>query len=200
MAGKSKAAKSGSRKTGEAGDAIIIKKYANRRLYNTSSSSYITLDDLAEMVRENVEFQVLDAKSGDDITHSILTQIIMDEEANGEQMLPVGFLRQLIGMYGNSMQAMVPSYLEASMANFRDNQTKIREAFEKGMSNNPISAIHETNMAMMRAAADVLIPGVVNKRKSAAPKAAAGASSNGEIDALREQMAEMQKKLDELSK
>ncbi len=200
MAGKSKAAKSGSRKTGEAGDAIIIKKYANRRLYNTSSSSYITLDDLAEMVRENVEFQVLDAKSGDDITHSILTQIIMDEEANGEQMLPVGFLRQLIGMYGNSMQAMVPSYLEASMANFRDNQTKIREAFEKGMSNNPISAIHETNMAMMRAAADVLIPGVANKRKSAAPKAAASASSNGEIDALREQMAEMQKKLDELSK
>ncbi len=204
MAGKSKAAKSGSRKTGEAGDAIIIKKYANRRLYNTSSSSYITLDDLAGMVRDNVEFQVLDAKSGDDITHSILTQIIMDEEANGEQMLPVSFLRQLIGMYGNSMQAMVPSYLEASMANFRDNQTKIREAFEKGMSNNPISAIHETNMAMMRAAADVLIPGVANKRKSAAPKAAtgaaSGASSNGEIDALREQMAAMQKKLDELSK
>ena len=89
---------------------VIVKKYANRRLYNTSTSSYITLEDLARMVRENVEFQVLDAKSGEDITHSILTQIIMDEEAQGEQMLPVSFLRQLIGMYGNSMQAMMPSY------------------------------------------------------------------------------------------
>ncbi|TNE47355.1 MAG: polyhydroxyalkanoate synthesis repressor PhaR, partial [Sphingomonadales bacterium] len=114
------------------GDTVIVKKYANRRLYNTSTSSYITLDDLATMVRENVEFQVLDAKTGDDITHSILTQIIMDEEASGEQMLPVSFLRQLIGMYGNSMQAMMPSYLEAAMTNFRENQGKIREAFEKG--------------------------------------------------------------------
>ena len=105
---------------------VIVKKYANRRLYNTSTSSYITLEDLARMVRENVEFQVLDAKSGEDITHSILTQIIMDEEAQGEQMLPVSFLRQLIGMYGNSMQAMMPSYLEAAMTNFRENQSKIR--------------------------------------------------------------------------
>ena len=138
MAGRSKAA------TGEAGDAIIIKKYANRRLYNTASSSYITLEDLARMVRENVEFQVLDAKTGDDITHAILTQIIMDEEASGgQQMLPVSFLRQLIGMYGNSMQAMMPSYLEASMANFRDNQTKIREAFDKGLSATPFAAIHQ---------------------------------------------------------
>ena len=115
------------------GDTIIIKKYANRRLYNTASSSYITLEDLAKMVRENVDFAVFDAKSGEDITHSILTQIIMDEEANGGQMLPVSFLRQLISMYGNSMQAMMPSYLEASMAYFRANQSKIREAFENGM-------------------------------------------------------------------
>ena len=88
------------------GDTVIVKKYANRRLYNTSTSSYITLDDLAGMVREDVQFQVLDAKTGDDITHSILTQIIMDEEASGgEQLLPVNFLRQLISMYGNSMQS-----------------------------------------------------------------------------------------------
>ncbi|PLK23001.1 polyhydroxyalkanoate synthesis repressor PhaR [Porphyrobacter sp. TH134] len=195
MVGRAKAA------SGTAGDAIIIKKYANRRLYNTASSSYITLEDLARMVRENVEFQVLDAKSGDDITHSILTQIIMDEEANGEQMLPVSFLRQLIGMYGNSMQAMVPSYLEASMANFRDNQTKIREAFEKGISATPFAAIHETNMAMMRAAADVLLPGMakgVGKDREK-PKPAAG-ESRDEIAVLREQMAAMQKKLDELGK
>ncbi|MDP2130633.1 MAG: polyhydroxyalkanoate synthesis repressor PhaR [Erythrobacter sp.] len=191
MAGRAKAA------SGEAGDAIIIKKYANRRLYNTSSSSYITLDDLAKMVRENIEFQVLDAKSGDDITHSILTQIIMDEEANGEQMLPVSFLRQLIGMYGNSMQAMMPSYLEASMANFRENQSKIREVFEKGMASNPFTAIHETNMAMMRAAANVFLPGASKpKDKPAAPADPA----NDELAVLREQMAAMQKKLDELGK
>jgi polyhydroxyalkanoate synthesis repressor PhaR len=191
MVGRSKAASRG------AGDTVIIKKYANRRLYNTASSSYITLEDIARMVRENVDFQVLDAKTGDDITHSILTQIIMDEEANGEQMLPVSFLRQLIGMYGNSMQAMMPSYLEASMANFRDNQSKIREAFEKGMSASPFAAIHETNMAMMRAAADVFLPGVVKgKDKPAAP----AAEARDEIAVLREQMAAMQKKLDELGK
>ena len=203
MVGRAKAA------TGQAGDAIIIKKYANRRLYNTASSSYITLEDLARMVRENVEFQVLDAKSGDDITHSILTQIIMDEEANGEQMLPVSFLRQLIGMYGNSMQSLMPSYLEASMANFRDNQSKIREAFEKGMTSNPFTAIHETNMAMMRAAADVFLPGVVKgvvmgNDKPAAPAAPsatpAAAPAGDELAALRDQMAAMQKKLDDLSK
>lgn len=185
--------------SGEAGDAIIIKKYANRRLYNTSSSSYITLEDLAKMVRENVEFQVLDAKTGDDITHSILTQIIMDEEANGgQQMLPVSFLRQLIGMYGNSMQALMPSYLEASMANFRENQAKIREAFEKGISATPFAAIHETNMAMMRAAADAFMPGLGKPKDKPAAKPAADTS--GEIAALREQMAAMQKKLDELGK
>lgn len=177
------------------GDTVIVKKYANRRLYNTSTSSYITLDDLAAMVREDVDFQVLDAKTGDDITHSILTQIIMDEEASGgEQMLPVNFLRQLISMYGNSMQAMMPSYLEAAMTNFRENQSKIRDAFEKGISNTPLAKIHETNMAMMRAATDAFMPNS-SKRSS---KPASG--SNDEIAALRKQMAEMQKKLDELSK
>jgi polyhydroxyalkanoate synthesis repressor PhaR len=191
MAGRAKAA------SGEAGDAIIIKKYANRRLYNTASSSYITLEDLARMVRENVEFQVLDAKSGDDITHSILTQIIMDEEANGEQMLPVSFLRQLIGMYGNSMQSLMPSYLEASMANFRENQSKIREAFEKGISATPFAAIHETNMAMMRAAADVFMPGM--GKTKAKPAAPSPTPANDELAQLREQMAAMQKKLDDLS-
>ena len=193
MVGRTKAASGGT------GDAVIIKKYANRRLYNTSTSSYITLEDLARMVRDNVEFQVLDAKSGDDITHSILTQIIMDEEASGgQQMLPVSFLRQLIGMYGNSMQALMPSYLEASMANFRENQTKIREAFDKGMSASPFAAIHETNMAMMRAAADVFMPGLGAAKDKPAAKAAPDTSS--EIALLREQMAAMQKKLDELGK
>jgi len=194
-------AKKNAQAQGEAmDDTVVIKKYANRRLYNTSSSSYITLDDLAAMVRENIDFQVIDAKSGDDITRAILTQIIMDEEAKGGQMLPVSFLRQLIGMYGNSMQAMMPSYLEASMMNFRQNQSNIREAFEKGMSAGPLAAIHETNMAFMRAAADTLIPGA--KARAAAKTADAGGEgapgASSEIAALREQMAAMQKKLDQL--
>jgi polyhydroxyalkanoate synthesis repressor PhaR len=187
-----------------AGQSIIIKKYANRRLYNTSSSSYITLEDIARMVRENVEFQVIDAKSGDDITHSILTQIIMDEEANGGQMLPVSFLRHLIGMYGNSMQSLMPTYLEASMNNFRQNQTHIREAFEKGWSSGPLAAIHETNLAMMRAAADTLMPGMNSRKDARAPaqpaQPAPPPQGDSEIAALKEQMAAMQKKLDDLSK
>ena len=196
MASKSKDAISGN------SDAVIIKKYANRRLYNTSSSSYITLDDLAGMVRENIEFQVIDAKTGDDITHSILTQIIMDEEANGGQMLPVSFLRELIGMYGHSMQAMMPSYLEASMENFRKNQASLREAFEKGLTTGPLAAIHETNMAMMRAATGAFIPGggTASAHKPARPRETDPAASGDEIAVLREQMAAMQKKLDELGK
>jgi len=177
-------------------DPIIIKKYANRRLYNTGTSSYITLDDLARMTREDVQFQVVDAKSGDDITHSILTQIIMEEEASGEQMLPVSFLRDLIAMYGNSMQAMMPGYLEASMANFRKNQAKLQEAFREGMGNSPFARIAETNMAMMRAATEAFMPAP----PTADEEPAAGPKQDTEIAALREQMAAMQKKLDELGK
>lgn len=178
------------------GDKVTIKKYANRRLYNTSSSSYITLDDLAQMTRENVEFEVVDAKSGDDITHSILTQIIMDEEASGKQMLPVSFLRDLIAMYGNSMQSMMPQYLEAMMTNFRANQAKIQEALREGIGNNPIAKIHETNMAVMRAVGEAILP----SSKSSSDKTPSTSDDADEIAALRKQMAEMQKKLDELGK
>ena len=139
--------------TGAADNTVIIKKYANRRLYNTQSSSYITLDHLAKMTRENIEFRVLDAKTGTDITHQILTQIIMDEEASGEQMLPVNFLRQLIGMYGNSMQGMVPQFLEASMEHFHANQIKLRKAFEESLEVNPLARIAQQNMAIFQAAA-----------------------------------------------
>ena len=173
-------------------DTVIIKKYANRRLYNTRSSSYITLDHLAKMVREGIDFKVLDAKSSDDITHQILTQIIMDEEASGEQMLPVNFLRQLIGMYGNSMQSLVPHYLEASMDNFRTNQTKLAKAFEDTIGNNPLAKLAQQNMAMFRAAASAFMPG-------AEPAAEPDAKAD-DLASLREQMAEMQKKLDALVK
>ncbi len=120
------------------GGPITIKKYANRRLYNTQTSNYITLDFLAEMTREDIDFVVVDAKTGEDITHNVLTQIIVDEESTGGGMLPVKFLRQLISMYGNSMQSMMPSYLEASMDNFRKNQKQFQEAVEGALSKNPL--------------------------------------------------------------
>ena len=181
------------RKTAE-GEPIIIKKYANRRLYNTDTSSYITLDDLAKMVRENVDFHVLDAKSGDDITHTILTQIIVEEESHGSQMLPVSFLRDLIGMYGNSMQAMMPSYLEASMANLRKNREQIQSAFAKGMEANPLAAMAEANFKMMQNAAEAFIPAT----RKADPAERAG--QDDDLAEMRAQMAAMQKKLDEMSK
>src|SRR6478752_9955245 len=144
---------------GSADQPVIIKKYANRRLYNTSSSSYITLDDLSKMTRKGIEFQVLDAKTGADITHQILTQIIMEEEASGtEQMLPISFLRQLIAMYGNSMQAMMPHYLEASMENFQANQRKLEDMFKNSMGGNAFAKMAETNMAMFKAAASAFMP------------------------------------------
>lgn len=174
------------------GEPIIIKKYANRRLYNTDTSSYITLDDLAGMVRQNVDFQVIDAKSGDDITHTILTQIIVDEEASGSQMLPVSFLRDLISMYGNSMQAMMPSYLEASMANFRKNREQLQAAFAKGIEANPLAKMAEANLKLMQNAAEALIP--------AARKPTPRPDQPSELAEMRAQMAAMQKKLDELSK
>lgn len=174
---------------------VIIKKYANRRLYNTHSSSYITLDDLAQMTRSGVDFQVLDAKTGSDITHSILTQIIMEEEANGEHMLPVSFLRELIAMYGNSMQAMMPSYLEASMDNFRANQTKLQEAFQSSLGADAFAKMAETNMAMFKAAASAFIPGATS---GAGPVAPAATAESDKLDSLRNEMAEMKKKLDKL--
>ena len=177
------------RKTAE-GEPIIIKKYANRRLYNTDTSSYITLDDLAKMVRENIDFNVLDAKSGDDITHTILTQIIVEEESHGSQMLPVSFLRDLIGMYGNSMQAMMPSYLEASMANLRKNREQIQSAFTKGMEANPLAAMAEANFKMMQNAAEAFIPAT----RKADPAEKAG--QEDDLAEMRAQMAAMQKKLD----
>ena len=112
---------------------IIIKKYANRRLYNTQTSSYVTLDHLCEMVKEGVEFEVRDARTGEDITRQVLAQIIFEEENKGEHLLPIQFLRQLIRFYGDSMQAFVPSYLEMSMESFAKNQEQMREKFADAM-------------------------------------------------------------------
>ncbi|HEX8528291.1 polyhydroxyalkanoate synthesis repressor PhaR [Allosphingosinicella sp.] len=172
--------------SGSSDGAVTIKKYANRRLYNTESSSYITLEHLAEMVRQKREFKVIDAKSGDDITHNILTQIIMEEEARGTTMLPVNFLRQLIGMYGNSMQASVPQYLEASLEAFQRNQSQLSEAMAGALAANPLAEMARRNMEMFAAAAGA-------GEKPAEPEA-----SKEELAALRAQLAALQKKLDKL--
>ena len=186
-------------------EPIVIKKYANRRLYNTRSSSYITLDDLSRMTREGVDFQVLDAKTGNDITHSILTQIIMEEESSGEQMLPISFLRQLISMYGNSMQSLMPHYLEATMDNFRQNQRKLQETWTGTAGADALAKLAETNMAMFQAAASAFMPGAKRPAAGASNGAATptpppAAPASSEIEELKAQMAAMQKKLDELGK
>ncbi len=170
--------------------AVIVKKYANRRLYDTESSSYVTLEHLAKLTREGREFKVLDAKSDEDITHSVLTQIIMDEESRGgETMLPAGFLRQLISMYGDSMQAMVPQYLEASMDAFRRNQAQFNDAMKGALGSGPFGEIAKRNLAMFEAAATAFVPG---KTKRADPP-------SDEIATLQAQIAELQAKVDRLA-
>ncbi|MEM1131694.1 MAG: polyhydroxyalkanoate synthesis repressor PhaR [Pseudomonadota bacterium] len=177
---------------------IIIKKYANRRLYNTHSSSYITLDYIATLIRNGDEFKVIDAKSGDDITRSILTQIIMDEESGEEQILPTSFLRQIIGMYGNSMQAMMPGYLEASMKAFRDNHQKLQNAVGDSIANNPFAKMAQRNMEMFEAATRAFTPGMGSTQKEA-EKHETQAAKNDDIDALKEQLAAMQEQLDRMA-
>ena len=141
---------------------VVVKKYANRRLYNTESSSYVTLDDLAQMVRAGRHFVVYDAKSGDDITRSVLTQIIVEEEAKGRSLLPTSFLRQIIGFYGDNMQSLVPKYLETMMSAFSNQQVQVRRAVEQTMGGfNPFGGLEEIgkqNVAMMERAMTLFAP------------------------------------------
>jgi polyhydroxyalkanoate synthesis repressor PhaR len=168
-------------------DVVIIKKYANRRLYNTESSTYITLEHLAEMVRAKREFKVVDAKTGEDITHNVLTQIIMEEEAGGSPMLPVNFLRQLIGMYGDKMQPVVPQFLEESLAAFQRNQTQFRDAMAGAFTGGPFAEMARRNMEMFTAAAG-----------GARPSKPEGEDNKAELAELRAQLAALQEKLDKL--
>jgi len=171
---------------------VIIKKYANRRLYNTQSSKYITLDFLADLTRKDIDFKVLDAKTNEDITHGVLTQIIMDEESSGQQMLPVGFLRQLISMYGDSMQGMVPQFLESSMDNFRKNQKQVQDVIETAITSGPFGHIAKQNIEFMRTAREALMPNLGNL-------AGAKGAKNENLADLQKQMAELQEKIDRLS-
>jgi polyhydroxyalkanoate synthesis repressor PhaR len=177
---------------GSGDDPVIIKKYANRRLYNTESSSYITLEHLAELVRAKREFKVVDAKSGEDITHGVLTQIIMEEEARGTTMLPVNFLRQLISLYGNSMQSVVPQYLEASLETLQRNQAQLKDVMAGAFTGGPFAEMARRNMEMFTAAAT----GGAARRDPPAP--APEPENKAELTELREQLAEMQRKLDRL--
>src|SRR6476469_3417593 len=164
---------------------VTIKKYANRRLYDTESSTYITLDRLAQMVREGREFEVVDAKSGEDITRQVLTQIIVDEEARGATMLPINFLKQLIGLYGNSMQNFVPSYLEAAMDAFQRNQSTVKDAF----SGNVFADLAKRNMAIFEDAS-----------RAFAGKAKAEPQGTSDMDQLKAELAALQAKVDKLSR
>ncbi|MEO1746864.1 MAG: polyhydroxyalkanoate synthesis repressor PhaR [Pseudomonadota bacterium] len=194
--------------------ATIIKKYANRRLYNTGTSTYVTLDDLAEMVKNGEDFLAQDAKSGADITHSVLTQIIFEQEAkNGQTMIPVSVLRQLISFYGDQMQAVVPSYLEASMANFTKDQERIREQMASVIGKTPAevmaasqSMIEEQtrrNMEVFQKAMSMFNPFAVapEEHGSAAGPAADGtkAASDSDLKSMRDQIADMQRKLDDMN-
>ncbi len=197
-----------SRKNG-AGDgaATVIKKYANRRLYNTATSSYVTLDFLSDMVKSGEDFVVYDAKSGDDITHSVLTQIIFEEESKGQNLLPIEFLRQLIKFYGDSLQSFLPAYLEMSMNSFSQNQEDIRERMRTAFGSAPGYKMFEDsvkkNMELYGQAMKMFSPvgGMYTSPGAPASTPTQGsASDDGDIHELKAQLAALQTQLDKLEK
>ena len=176
---------------------VIIKKYANRRLYNTDTSTYVTLEDLAEMVRGERDFVVYDAKTGEDLTHSVLTQIIVEQESRGTNLLPIGFLRQLIRFYGDSMQMLVPRFLEASIESLSKEQGKFREQMAQAFGVGAFGPLEDhvrRNMEMFEKTFAMFAPFARGQAK--APEKPQG--SNSEMDELKRQLDEMQKRLDKL--
>lgn len=186
------------------GDAIVIKKYANRRLYNTATSSYVTLDFLAEMVKEGEDFVVFDAKSGEDITRSVLTQIIFEEESKGQNLLPIQFLRQLIQFYGDSLQSFVPTYLEMSMDAFSKNQDEMRTRMQSAFGGAPGFTMFEEsvrkNMELYEQAMKMFSPLSQSFAQQKPAPATASAGEDSDIDALKSQVAALQRKLDHLER
>ncbi|MGK9051607.1 polyhydroxyalkanoate synthesis repressor PhaR [Neorhizobium sp. CSC1952] len=184
---------------------IIIKKYANRRLYNTGTSTYVTLEDLAKMVKKGEEFVVQDAKTGEDITHSVLTQIIFEQESKtGNTLLPISFLRQLISYYGDQMQMVVPTFLEHSMKTFTDQQAQMREQMTRAFGDTPLGKNLQVPMQMMeeqvrrntemfRQALQMFSPFTAQQSQPAAKKA-----DSKDIDELKEQLRNLQNRLDNL--
>ncbi len=201
----SKGAKSSSGR--QAGDPIVIKKYANRRLYNTASSSYVTLEHLSEMVKDGADFVVYDAKSNEDITRSVLTQIIFEEESRGQNLLPIQFLRQLIRFYGDQMQSFVPSYLEMSLEAFARQQETMQKQMSGALGNTQGFGLFEDqvrqNLAMfdraMKMFTPFAYPGRTEEPAPAAAQTTAPATDPDTIAELKKQMEEMQAKLSKLA-
>lgn len=187
---------------------ITIKKYANRRLYNTATSSYVTLEHLAQMVKDGVDFQVFDAKSGDDITRSVLTQIIFEAEGKGQNLLPISFLRRLIKFYGDSLQSVVPSYLDMSMESFARNQDQMRTNLQQafGQPLKQFEEINRRNMEAFQRAVSMFNPLAAMTEQPAEPEKPKAADAEekpdgaDEIDELRSQLDDMKRQLDTLMK
>ncbi len=186
---------------------ITIKKYANRRLYNTATSSYVTLDHLCQMVKEGQDFVVYDAKSGDDITHSVLTQIIFEEESKGQNLLPIRFLRQLIRFYDDSLQALLPGYLEVSMESFTRNQEQMRKNLSEAMGQmSPFRQFEDLsrhNLAMFQRAMNVFggvqgSSGSDDAGGAGAAEPAATESPDHETSKAEDEIAELRAKLEEM--
>ena len=198
-------------------EPTTIKKYANRRLYNTGTSTYVTLEDLAEMVKKGEEFTVQDAKSGEDITHPVLTQIIFElENKEGQNMLPISFLRQLISFYGDQMQMIVPSFLEQSMMAFAKEQERFREQMKSAFGKSPMDmmsmsapmkALEEQtrrNMEMFQNAMRMFTPfpqagqaGAATEPRAKEPEAKEG---QDELKEMRDQIAAMQRRIDSMGR
>jgi len=198
--------------TEAASTPVTIKKYANRRLYNTATSSYVTLDDLCRMVKDGIEFVVYDAKSGNDITRSVLTQIIVEEESKGQNLLPINFLRQLIGFYGDSLQSVVPRYLDHTMSSFARNQEKMRsylqETFDGLFPLGPFEEMGKQNMALIEQTMKMFSPFARGEGDQTPPDAATpaqdaagkgGGAARGEFDELKQKIETLQHQLDALS-
>lgn len=195
-------------------DPVVIKKYANRRLYNTGTSTYVTLEDLAEMVKKGEDFTVQDAKSGEDITHPVLTQIIFElENKDGQNMLPIPFLRQLISFYGDQMQMVVPSFLEQSMIAFAKEQERFREQMKDAMGKTPMDMMKiSTPMKAIEEQAKRNIELFQNAMRMFTPFPTPGAAptpgeepdgkaeKSDDLQDLKEQIAAMQRKLDQMGK
>jgi len=191
------------RKARDASSPVVVKKYANRRLYNTESSSYITLDNLADMVRQGRDFVVYDAKSGEDITRGVLTQIIVEEEGKGHNLLPITFLRHLIGFYGDQMQNVVPRFLDQAMGALAQQQEQVRTAMQKTMGSictmfpfGNMEEVSRQNMAMMERAFSLFTPfyrGGSAAEPGPSPQAQEVADLRAEVESLRRQLEEAKK-------
>jgi polyhydroxyalkanoate synthesis repressor PhaR len=190
------------------GRPVVVKKYANRRLYNTATSSYVTLDDLARMIKEGGDFVAYDAKTGEDLTRSVLTQIIVEQEQKGQNLLPISFLRQLISLYGDSMQFLVPGYLEQAMVAFAQNQEQIRKNLQATFGIFPFGQFEEMgkqNMALFERTLRMLAPYGPEEKPSSPDTGSSRASDNdprlkrleAQIDALTKQLKAIGQSRDE---